>query len=120
MPMRTRLSLTDRDRQKRLGTVQAAEDPAYLTEQLITYIGNKRSLLANISHAMNEVKQRLKKDRLRIFDVFAGSGVVSRFFKAHASLLISNDFEDYAAVVARCYLRNRGEVDCHNLHDAVQ
>jgi adenine-specific DNA-methyltransferase len=110
--MRTRLSVKERQHN--------AEDPAFLTDQLITYIGNKRSLLANIGHAMNEVKRRLDKDRLRIFDVFAGSGVVSRFFKAHASLLVSNDFEDYAAVVARCYLRNRGEVNCHELGEAVR
>ena len=36
--------------------------------------------------------------------------MVSRLFKAHSSLLVSNDFEDYAAVVARCYLRNCGTV----------
>jgi adenine-specific DNA-methyltransferase len=110
--MRTRLSLQERQHE--------AEDPAYLTNQLITYIGNKRSLLANIGRAMSEVKRRLNKDRLQIFDVFAGSGVVSRFFKAHASHLVSNDFEDYAAVVARCYLRNRSEVNCRELVEAVR
>ena len=57
------------------------------------------------------VKRRLGRDRLRIFDAFAGSGVVSRFFKAHAHSLVSNDFEDYAAVVGRCYLRNRSTVN---------
>jgi adenine-specific DNA-methyltransferase len=118
--MRTRLSVEERARQKRLLTEQNAEDPAYLTEQLITYIGNKRSLLANIGHAMHKVKRRLNKDRLRIFDVFAGSGVVSRFFKGHASRLVSNDFEDYAAVAARCYLRNRSEVNCRELGEAVR
>jgi adenine-specific DNA-methyltransferase len=110
--MRTRLSVKERQHN--------AEDPAFLTDQLITYIGNKRSLLANIGHALNQVKRRLSKDRLRIFDVFAGSGVVSRFFKAHASLLVSNDFEDYAAVVARCYLRNRSVVNCRELEEAVR
>jgi len=97
-----------------------AEDPAYLTEQLITYLGNKRLLLANIADVVRQVKRRLGKDHLRIFDVFAGSGVVSRFFKAHASSLVSNDFEDYAAVAARCYLRNRGEVDLRELAEAVR
>jgi adenine-specific DNA-methyltransferase len=61
------------------------------------------------------VKRRLGKKRLRVFDAFAGSGVVSRLLKAHASLLISNDFEDYAAVVGRCYLRNRSTVDSRHL-----
>lgn len=87
------------------------EDPDYLSRQLITYLGNKRALLGHISAAVNHVKRRLGKTRLRMFDVFAGSGVVSRLFKSHASFLISNDIEDYAATIARCYLRNRSEVD---------
>jgi adenine-specific DNA-methyltransferase len=88
-----------------------AEDPEYLSQQLITYIGNKRALLSQIGIAVERVKRRLGKNRLRVFDAFSGSGVVSRFLKAHASLLISNDLEDYAAVTGRCYLRNRSEVD---------
>jgi adenine-specific DNA-methyltransferase len=91
----------------------------YLSDQLLTYIGNKRALLDNIAQAVEQVKCRLGKDRLRVFDVFAGSGVVSRFFKAHASLLVSNDFEDYAAVVGRCYLRNRSTVDYRRLAQIV-
>lgn len=88
-----------------------AEDPDYLTRQLLTYIGNKRALLGFIGEAVERVKDRLGQKKLRILDAFSGSGVVSRFFKAHASLLISNDFEDYAAVTARCFLRNRETVD---------
>ena len=88
-----------------------AEDPDYLSRQLITYIGNKRALLGHIGAAVEQVKRRLGKDRLRVFDAFSGSGVVSRFFKAHASLIISNDIEDYAAVIGRCYLRNKSTVD---------
>ncbi len=87
------------------------EDPAYLTRQLITYIGNKRALLAPIGAAVQQVQARLVRSKLRILDAFAGSGVVSRFFKQHAASLTSNDLEDYAAAAARCHLRNRGEVD---------
>jgi len=87
------------------------EDPDYLSRQLITYIGSKRALLAQIGSAVEQVKRRLGRRHLRVFDAFSGSGVVSRFLKAHASLIISNDIEDYAAVAARCYLRNRSRVD---------
>ena len=87
------------------------EDPAYLSRQLVTYLGNKRALLGPIGLAVARVKQRLGKHQLRVFDAFSGSGVVSRFLKAHASRLVSNDLEDYAAVIARCYLRNRSTVD---------
>ena len=88
-----------------------AEDPDYVSRQLITYIGNKRSLLSNIGSAVEQVKRRLGKQKLRMFDVFSGSGVVSRYLKAHASMLYSNDIEDYAYVIAQCYLRNHSTVN---------
>lgn len=95
------------------------EDPEFLRRQLLTYLGNKRLLLDHIAKAVEHVQQRLGKKRLRLFDVFAGSGVVSRFFKAHASRLVSNDFEDYAAVVGRCFLRNRSSVNLRRLREIV-
>jgi adenine-specific DNA-methyltransferase len=97
----------------------AAEDAEYLSGQLLTYIGNKRAILGEIAKSVDCVKRRLNKTHLRVFDAFAGSGVVSRFLKAHASLLVSNDFEDYTAVVARCYLRNRSTVDFARLEEIV-
>ena len=96
-----------------------SEDPDYLARQLITYIGNKRSLLGPIGNAAERVKRRLGKSRLKVFDVFSGSGVVSRFLKGHASLLISNDIEDYATVTSRCYLSNRSAVDIRAISQAV-
>ena len=96
-----------------------AESPDYLTKQLITYIGNKRALLSPIGVAVERVKRRLGKNRLRCFDAFSGSGVVSRFLKAHASFLVSNDIEDYAAVTSRCYLRNRSTVDLSAVSEIV-
>ena len=92
-------------------TTPASENPDYLSRQLITYIGNKRALLGQIGDAVQQVKRRLGQDRLRMLDAFSGSGVVSRLMKAHSSLLVSNDLEDYAAVINRCYLRNRSTVD---------
>ena len=96
-----------------------AEDPSYLSNQLITYIGNKRALLEQIGKAVMCVKKRIGKQHLRVFDAFSGSGVVSRFLKAHASFIVSNDFEDYAAVTARCYLRNRSSVNFTALSEIV-
>lgn len=95
------------------------EDPDYLSRQIVTYIGNKRAFLAHIGQVVERVKSRLGKDRLRVFDVFSGSGIVSRYLKAHASTLISNDVEDYAAVIGRCYLRNRSTVDLPTLAEIV-
>ncbi|HWG47663.1 MAG TPA: DNA adenine methylase [Gemmataceae bacterium] len=98
---------------------QDSEYPDYLFKQLITYIGNKRSLLGHIDRAVARVKERLGKSRLRVFDAFAGSGVVSRFFKRHADLLVSNDLENFAAVAGRCFLRNQSSVNLEHLRDIV-
>jgi adenine-specific DNA-methyltransferase len=96
------------------------EDPRYLSEQLLTYLGNKRALLGPIDRAAEQVKRRLGKPKLRVWDAFAGSGVVSRLLKAHADVLISSDLEAYAAVVGRCFLRNRSLVDLRALSAVVE
>lgn len=98
---------------------EVAEESGYLSRQLVTYIGNKRALLPQIGRAVERVKERLGQDRLRALDAFSGSGVVSRFLKAYSSYLASNDLEDYAAVIARCYLRNRSTVDWPALEETV-
>ena len=77
-------------------------------------------MLGPIGQAVEAVKKRLNKAKLRAFDVFSGSGVVSRYLKAHASHLASNDIEDYATTISRCYLRNRSTVDFPALGEAVE
>jgi adenine-specific DNA-methyltransferase len=85
------------------------EAPEYLTRQLITYIGNKRSLVAPLEQAAREVRGRLGGRKLRTFDLFSGSGFASRLFKKHSSLVAANDLETYARVVSECYLSNRND-----------
>jgi len=97
-----------------------SENPRYLREQLLTYIGNKRGLLEPIGTAMNRVCKRLGKNRLRILDAFAGSGVVSRFFKQYASTLVSNDLEEYAKVMGECYLANASAINFNELTEHYQ
>ena len=87
------------------------ENPDYLTRQLITYIGNKRALLHFIARGLEQVRRRLGKDRLAAFDVFSGSGVVSRFLKRYSDRLLVNDIETYASIINTCYLANKGSVD---------
>ncbi len=95
------------------------EDPAYLTRQLVTYIGNKRALLGLIRCAVEDVRRRTGQDKLRILDAFSGSGVVSRMLKQYASELVVNDTEDYARVISECYLANRGSTPTDVLASTV-
>jgi len=92
------------------GETSAEEAPRYLTDQLITYIGNKRALIPEIDEVVTRIKKRLGKPCLRVLDAFSGSGVVARYFKRHSNYLATIDIEDYAAVVSRCYLTNRSAV----------
>ncbi|GAB1484689.1 DNA adenine methylase [Treponema sp.] len=88
---------------------QLRENPAFLTEQLITYIGNKRALLDFIGQGIAMVQKRLEKEKLDTFDVFSGSGIVSRYLKRYSKTLYTNDLENYAALINQCYLTNTSE-----------
>ena len=87
------------------------EDPRFLQEQIVTYIGNKRHLLDFIRGGVREVQRRTGREKLRCLDAFSGSGVVARFLKSAAAELFVNDLEPYAEVINRCYLANRSAVD---------
>ncbi|MDI6756548.1 MAG: DNA adenine methylase [Endomicrobiia bacterium] len=99
------------DLRAHFGLNPLSENNDYLSEQLITYIGGKRSLLEFIGDGLAPVKKKLNKSKLKIFDVFSGSGIVARYMKRHAELLIVNDMEKYSEVVNKCYLTNKSRVD---------
>ena len=90
------------------------ENESFLSEQIITYIGNKRKLLPYIDEAVKGIKKNLKKEKLSCADIFSGSGIVARLLKQHSSLLITNDLEDYSRIINTCYLTNRDVFDEEN------
>ena len=94
------------------------ESEEFLTKQLVTCIGNKRSLLDFIGAGLDTVRSRLGKDRLDILDAFSGSGVVSRFFKRRSRRLVANDIEPYAQAASACYLANASDLDRKRLSEA--
>lgn len=93
----------------------AVENDDFLRTQLITYIGNKRSLLTFIDNAIVHVKRSLKKDKISFLDLFSGSGVVARMARQHCHALHCNDLELYSSVVNTCYQSNFSTVD----HEAL-
>ena len=93
------------------------ENGEYLTRQLITYIGNKRALLEFIGNGIKTVQVKLGRTKLSMFDAFSGSGIVSRYFKQFAGLLITNDLEKYSALTNECYLSNASLIDMNSLRD---
>lgn len=96
---------------QQLSLFENGENPQYLSEQIITYLGNKRSLLSFIGIALDIVIGELKKEKLDIVDMFSGSGIVSRFMKQYANTLYTNDMEQYCFRINNCYLANKKETD---------
>jgi adenine-specific DNA-methyltransferase len=102
------------------GVEPVYESNEYLTQQLITYIGNKRALLDFIGNGLSIVQDRLGKRKLALFDVFSGSGVVARYLKQFASTLIVNDLEKYSQVINECYLANQSTLDIRMLAEVYR
>ena len=73
----------------------------FVLQPMITYIGNKRKLVPWIVEVIEET---VGSHSLRIFDGFAGSGVVSRALMPVCSELHTNDMEYYSYVLLRCFL----------------
>lgn len=82
----------------------------YLTDHLITCIGNKRSLLPFIANAIEDIRKTLAVDKISAFDGFSGSGCVSRLLKHYTSVLYINDLEAYSETGNLCYLSNASKV----------
>ncbi|MBO7122973.1 MAG: DNA adenine methylase [Treponema sp.] len=82
------------------------ENPDFLTKQIITYIGNKRSLLKDIDEQVQAVRRELGGRKLACADLFSGSGIVSRLLKRHSKTICANDLETYSYILNDCYLTN--------------
>ena len=87
----------------------------YVFQNMITYIGNKRSLVNIIEDEIIKIKYSLKKDLLISFDGFSGSGVVARMLKYHSKILFVNDMEPYSYIINQCYLSNPTEKKRQNI-----
>ncbi len=90
----------------------------YLEKQIITYIGNKRSLLDFIGYAYDHASKTLNKTHLTCLDGFSGSGIVSRYFKEKgASKVIANDMEYFCKLISECYLTNKSEINTKEIEE---
>lgn len=81
----------------------------YLTNQIITYIGNKRALLPHLETILQNIIKQESNRQLTCLDLFSGSGIVARLFKQYGCNVIANDLEDYSCIINECYLSNKNE-----------
>ena len=83
----------------------------YLKEQILTYIGNKRTLLNYIGAELSLISNALGKEKLVTLDMFSGSGIVARYMKQYSSCIYANDLEKYSRIINECYLSNAVDFD---------
>jgi adenine-specific DNA-methyltransferase len=96
------------------------ENEKFLSEQIITYLGNKRKLLDFIGESIIDILKSEGKSKAKIFDGFSGSGIVSRYLKQYSSELFVNDFEEYSYCVNSCYLSNISDIDLKKIEEINQ
>lgn len=96
----------------------------YLTKNIITYLGNKRKLLNFINNEVNKIIENdkdlsaRKKEDIKIFDIFSGSGVVSRLFKQAGYTVYSNDLEVYSKAINDTFI-NTNEEDLEGIFNYI-
>lgn len=75
----------------------------------MNYIGSKLSLLDFIYSTIKDTAPHLEE--AVFFDLFAGTGIVGRFFKNKVKSVIANDLEYYSYVLNRYYIQNSKKID---------
>ncbi len=95
------------------------ESNNYLTNQIITYMGNKRKLLYAIDDALQSIQTELKQDNLSIGDGFSGSGIVSRLFKTKSNKIYTNDLAGYSKTLNECYLASPTDAKIKKIHKYI-
>ena len=91
----------------------------FLSEQIITYMGNKRKLLGKLGDAVDGIVEKLDSSHLRIGDGFSGSGVVGRLLKTKAGSLFTNDLAGYSYIMNECYLSTPSKTVKNKIHKYI-
>lgn len=87
--------------------MEESDHPA-LRSALITYLGNKRRLLALIAEGFSRAHTEIGRLQ-QVAEPFAGSGVVGRMARLAGCSVYSNDIEDYTRPFGRAFLEVQPE-----------
>jgi len=82
----------------------------------MNYIGSKLSLLEFLGESINKV---VDKNCNTFCDLFAGTGIVGRYFKTKDYKIIANDIQYYSYVLNRHYIGNHKELTFSKLSKEI-
>ncbi len=87
----------------------------FLTKNIMTYLGNKRKLLPFINSSIEEIiasdveLSKKQKEAIIVFDIFSGSGIVSRSLKQFGYKVYANDLEIYSKAINQTFIETNEE-----------
>ena len=81
----------------------------------MNYIGSKYKLLPFIQETIYDVAGNNLYNKI-LCDIFAGTGIVGRYFKTQVKKVISNDIELYSYVLNKNYIGNHCEIENINMY----
>jgi len=101
---------------------------AFIYQNMLTCIGNKRKLIPKIFEIVSDVKDNiLEKDKIVFCDGFAGSSVVSRGLSSICNKMYLNDMEYYAYLMAKCFMSKPNDIQVekiklhiHNMNEIAE
>ena len=82
----------------------------------MNYIGSKLSLLEFLEESINKV---VDKNCDTFCDLFAGTGIVGRYFKKRGYKIIANDIQYYSYILNRHYIGNHKELKFFKLSKKI-
>ena len=75
----------------------------------MNYIGSKYSILSYIDEVIEDFVKP-KNNNIVFCDIFAGTGVVSKYFKEKGYNIISNDIQFFSYVILKYCIENNDEI----------
>jgi adenine-specific DNA-methyltransferase len=86
----------------------------------LNYIGSKFQLLDWISTTMKQKTSYMTFQNNTIADLFAGTGVVSHYFRNQNANVISNDAELYSSIITHAFTRSTYNETCKSVIESLQ
>jgi len=86
----------------------------------LNYIGSKFQLLDWIASSMKEQTGWSSFDGKTVGDLFAGTGIVSFYFRKQQARVISNDAELYSSIITHAFTRSVYNETCQHVLEGFQ
>jgi adenine-specific DNA-methyltransferase len=86
----------------------------------LNYIGSKFQLINWLVEEIKEKTGWTSFENKRISDLFAGTGVISYYFRQNNAIVVSNDAELYSSIISHAFNQSTFTKECENIINILQ